>query len=240
MLNIKDFNSFFSDKFINKGASKNNIVVYFLGRLTYPMSLIFSKMGVTPNQITTLSTFFAILSAIALVYSDNYVLFMTFWSISSLLDFCDGTLARMTGQVRATAFRYDHTSDLFKIFVIILSVAIRFDDIVLWVISMLSIFLFMFYGVLSYELEYVKKSIQKNVNEKVDIKPFKKSQASSSLLFLKNIYFIVFTIKGHTLLLFLLFSLGKEWAIFFLIYFSLLSIISVFVNITSRRSLSKG
>jgi len=110
-------NRIFSAQYVNKEAAKNNIIVYILGRFSYPFSVVFAKIGVTPNQITTLSSLLAILSSLALVYDDGWKLFVLFWSLSLLLDFCDGTVARMTDQVRKTAFRYDHTSDLFKIFI---------------------------------------------------------------------------------------------------------------------------
>jgi len=234
-MTVPSFNNIFSDKHINKNASKNNFVVYIIGRLAYPISFIFSKIGLTPNQVTTLSTFFAILSSLALVYDNGYLLFLLFWSISALLDFCDGTLARMTNKVRVTSFRYDHTSDLFKIFVVILGVSIRFNDTLLWIVSMSAIFLFMFYGVLSYELGYAKS----RHNLDVDTKVIEKEHIANKFNFIKNLYFVNFTIKGHTVFLFLLFSLGKNASIIFLIYFSVLSVLSVVTNIVGLSRLKK-
>jgi phosphatidylglycerophosphate synthase len=235
---MNTLSDFFSDKFINKGASKNNIVVYFLGRLTYPMSLIFSKMGVTPNQITTLSTFFAILSAIALVYSDNYVLFMTFWSISLLLDFCDGTLARMTGQVRITAFRYDHTSDLFKIFFVVLAASIKFNDLLLWSASAIAIFLFILYNALSCELDCTRR-LRKDASFMYENDSIKRIKSYTKNTILSHFLPILFTISGHTLLLFLIFPVGKVATIVILIYFSLLSLLGIIRTIVYLKSLEK-
>jgi phosphatidylglycerophosphate synthase len=81
-----------------------------------------------------------------------------FWSISILFDFCDGTVARMTNQVRKTAFRYDHNSDLFKIFIVILGVAIIFDDVILWSASISASFFFMFYSVLNSYLNLARSA----------------------------------------------------------------------------------
>ena len=161
-MNILD--KLFSSKYVNKSAVKNNIVVSLIGRFSYPFSFIFSKIGVTPNQITTLSIILAIASAISLAISDNWQLFIWLWSISLLLDFCDGTLARMTSQTRKTAFRYDHTSDLFKIFVIILGVSIKYDDIVLWGAAISTIFLLLLHNSLNCELRKAKEMAQEKIN----------------------------------------------------------------------------
>jgi hypothetical protein len=61
------YDKLFSAKYINQKATKNNVIVYLLGRLSYPFAVVFARIGVTPNQITTLSTLLAIASSIALI-----------------------------------------------------------------------------------------------------------------------------------------------------------------------------
>ena len=238
---------FFSDKYINQNAAKNNIIIYLLGRLSYPFSVVFTKIGVSPNQLTTVSTMMAILSSISLVYDSGWLLFIIFWSCSLLLDFCDGTVARMTDQVRTSAFRYDHTSDLFKIFIVILGVSVRFDDLVLWIISTSTIFFFMFYTLLNHEYSYVDKinnligsSAQDDDlfrDVKITLKHKLKSRLSEGVFktILTNAYVVIFSINGHTLLVFLFFSLGVFVAKFILLYLMTLSVKGVYQNINNLR-----
>ncbi len=246
-MNIAD--KLFSDEYVNKNAAKNNVIIYLLGRFSYPFSVVFAKIGITPNQITSLSTLLAISSAAALIYDSGWKLFVLFWSISLLFDFCDGAVARMTNQVRKTAFRYDHTSDLFKIFIVILGVAIRFDDAVLWVASMSASFFFMFYSALSSDLNLARGASNLNsptkspvtennkISKKKSIKEIAKKYIGDG--WLRNVYTLTFSINGHTLLLFTIFALGKIASIIFLTYLSIISLISLIKVVINLQSMSK-
>jgi|APSaa5957512535_1039671.scaffolds.fasta_scaffold16171_4 hypothetical protein len=247
-MNIVD--KLFSDEYINKNAAKNNVIIYLLGRLSYPFAVVFAKIGITPNQITTLSTLLAILSAAVLIYDAGWELFVLFWSLSLLFDFCDGTVARMTDQVRKTSFRYDHTSDLFKIFIVILGAAIKYDDNVLWITSMSSIFFFMFFTLLNHEYSFIHRINGQivgmdndiimhadNVSLKKKIKNYLTSSYFGSILV--NIYTIIFSINGHSLLIFLLFYCGKLTVIYIMCYLMILSSKGVYQNINNLRLISK-
>lgn len=250
---MNTLSDFFSDKYLNK-AAESNILIYLLGRFSYPLSLIFVKLRITPNQITTISTLLAVASAITLAYDGNWNLFVAFWLLSLLFDFCDGMVARMTDQVGKSAFRYDHISDLFKIFLIILGVSIRHDFIYLWLASMFFLFFFMYYALLNHESTWVEKltkiqqikvdrnnEILKNTRESFNLKDKLKKYFEDRhvLNILANVYAIFFTINGHTLLLFLLFPLGLNTTIFILVYLSFLSINGVYTNIKKLTNISK-
>lgn len=243
-MNIID--KLFSDEYINKNAAKNNIIIYLLGRLSYPFAVVFTKIGVTPNQITTLSTLLGISSAVALVYDSGWKLFVLFWAFSLLFDFCDGTVARMTSQVGKTAFRYDHTSDLFKIFIVILGVSIRYNDVFLWAVSMSASFFFMFFTVLNHDYSFVaritnlvdeKKEATSIGNDEISLKQKIKDYISDSNFefIVINIYMIIFTINGHSLLVFLLFCFGRDTSLSVMIYLMLLSIKGAYQNINKLK-----
>lgn len=245
----------FSSKFIKQSAAKNNIIIYLLGRLTYPVSVLLARIGLSPNQITTLSIIFAFLSSLALIFDRGWSLFILFWTISLILDFCDGTVARMTGRIRKSAFRYDHTSDLFKIFVVILGVAIRFNDEWVWVTALSSIFFFMYYILLNSDATTSSQviSLVKNMRNEIKgdlgysdyreltLKEKIKSYMQDGIIkdVFYNLYTIVFSINGHTLLLFLFFVFGKDIVISVFLYLTILSLIGVWKNINKLRALEK-
>lgn len=54
---------------------------------------IFSKLGLTPNQYTLISIFFAIISFYFLIHAD-LVLALIFFLVATVLDFIDGAVAR--------------------------------------------------------------------------------------------------------------------------------------------------
>jgi predicted neutral ceramidase superfamily lipid hydrolase len=245
----------FSSQYINQGAAKNNIVIYLIGRLSYPFTVLLVKIGFSPNQITTLSIIFAIFASASLIFDSGWTWFLLCWTISLLLDFCDGTAARMTGQVRRTAFRYDHTSDLFKIFIVILGVAIRFDDVWVWIIALSVVFFVMYYTVLNHDasssskITFLSKSecngnqdeANCSKNRKLTLKEKIKNNIQDGIVkdIFYNLYTIVFSINGHTLLLFLLFAFGKNMVISVLFYLTLLSVIGVWKNINILRAIKK-
>ena len=103
----KIINRIFSEKYVTPGA---NVIQLLMYRIAYPFAVLLNKLHLSPNQITTQSLVFSILAFIALIYDEGWVWFSIFWGVSLLLDFCDGTVARMANKVSKTAFRYDHMS----------------------------------------------------------------------------------------------------------------------------------
>ena len=248
---MKSISEIFSDKYVNQSA-ETNIIIYLLGRLSYPLSCVFVKHKISPNQITTTSILLSVFASIALAYCEGWGLFVFFWTLSLLLDFCDGMVARMANQVRQSVFRYDHISDLFKIFSIILGVSARYDSTYLWVTSMLFVFFFMYYSLMNHELSWAERlskiEITKHDNNNLShirsssklVNNFKRLLEEKNILsvFL-NIYAVLFTINGHTLLLFLLFPLGHDVVVSVLLYLSVLSVIGVYINVIGLTKIVK-
>ena len=133
-------------KFFTK-SSEINFLMLLISYLVYPLSLVLVKLKIKPNSITCVSLLLVIYSSYQFILG-NFKYFTIFWTLSLLLDFCDGQVARISKIINKTAFNFDSLSDLLKIFIIILSSAIYYNYQLYWFISCLSIFLFFFHEVL--------------------------------------------------------------------------------------------
>ncbi|AUZ84052.1 CDP-alcohol phosphatidyltransferase family protein [Methylophaga nitratireducenticrescens] len=222
------FKRFFSDKYAKREAIGANLLLLLMYRFSYPFASILSSMGFSPNQITTMSLFTSLVAATLLVFDDGWILFLVFWGGALLLDFCDGTVARKTNKIRNTAFRYDHTSDLLKFFLIILAVGIKYSDSIVWILCLAASFSFMFYMVVNHDLKTARDRIHVSSNKITKSPKNKKLYESASISswakISKAIYAIFMTVHGHTLLIFLVFPFGINWAISALIYLMSISL----------------
>ncbi|MFT4802826.1 MAG: phosphatidylglycerophosphate synthase [Psychroserpens sp.] len=237
-------NRLFSAEYAKNRATEQNLILLGMYRFAYPFSLVLNRLHVTANQITIASIIFAMLAAFFLINSNENgnVYFFVFWFLSLLLDFCDGTVARMSNNTSKTALKFDHLSDLFKIFIVMLGASIHYDQLIVWCVSMSASFLFMYYMVVNHQLSGVRALISKNcmreenvsVVEKVKFYHVKKVIKSDVLIKkLKSIYIPCVTINGHTLLIFLFLPWGEKIAISVCLYFSLLSLRGIFHSVLS-------
>lgn len=212
----------FNDEYANKQNTVDNYLMLVMYRFSYPFSFLLYKLKFTPNQITTCSLVFSMLAAWALAYDSGWIWFTAFWWLSVLLDFCDGTVARMSNSVSKAAFRYDHMSDLFKLSLLFLAVAIRYDDVDVWVISFATTFIFLYFNILNMELAGIYRRKPKTVHS--ELPAGTRSRDRYKLIgwlvrherlyfFVKSVYAAVVTVTGHTLLLFFLLPINKEMAI---------------------------
>jgi len=239
---VKIINNFFSDKYINHKGVDSNFILLLIYRIAYPFAVLLHTLKFTPNQITTTSIFFTILGFFSLTSSLNSIWFISFWSLAILFDFCDGTVARMTLNIGKTEFRYDHISDLLKISLIILGIGIHYNNYLVWVISFISVFIFLFSDLLNYQLDYAlnKKEVKNNrkVSNKLKHAILNARLRNSSGLVaiivkndtlfkvVKNIYTIFFTVNGHTLFIFIFAQYSLAYALYALFYFILLNSLS--------------
>lgn len=119
--------------------------------LANPIATIAKKIGFTPNGLTLISCIFSVLAFASLVISNLYS-FVAFWFVAYILDYADGTLARMTNSKGKTALRYDHFSDLLKIILIFLGFALYYDNQIIWILTFGATSLYLFYTILNHEL----------------------------------------------------------------------------------------
>ena len=231
----KIISTIFSDVYVNKNAVTGNPLLWLMYRLAYPFSVFLAKLNLTPNQITTLSLAFSIAAFFSLTSTSGLSWFITFWLIAVLLDFCDGTVARMTNQISKTAFRYDHISDIFKISLISFGVGIRFNDIEIWMLSTSLIFFYNYSEILCHDLISIKKINQikqiesqthaltidlesnnllekKRLRDRFILVKFLMGKMPIFMMCLIKIYGdvsnILLTFNGHTLLFFLALPVG--------------------------------
>lgn len=231
----------FSEKYVTPGT---NVIQLLMYRFAYPFAVLLNKLHLSPNQITTQSLVFAILAFIALVYDDGWIWFSIFWGVSVLLDFCDGTVARMTDTVSKMAFRYDHMSDVFKIYLVVLGVGIRYDEMLFWILSATLIFFYGYFEILAHDLKNTttRKQIIDSIATSA-VNPIGKERLRERFFvigfflekfpvvanLIKEIYVVFTTFNGHTLLLFFAFPLGgwvTKIALVYLIYLTVTGSIS--------------
>lgn len=132
--------------------------------LSYPIVLFFEKINFKPNHVTLLSTLLSVISFFVLVNMQNVSLFALTFFISQLLDHCDGTLARKTNQLSQHVINPDNISDIFKIFLTHLAIAIYFDQKLIWILSSLSVFLFLFFKILTLMISEKKSNKRIKIN----------------------------------------------------------------------------
>lgn len=224
----KILSTLFSDQYANRTAIGNNFLLLLMYRFAYPFAVILSRIGLSANTITTMSVILSVMASFSLIQDDEPWMFIIFWGCALLFDFCDGTVARKTKTTRKTAFRYDHTSDLCKIFIVILAVGIEYQHLYVWILSISALFMFLFYVVLNHDLNIVRQK-----NKEVESKVISKDSNNNSYATLaeggkfdliKASYAAFLSINGHTLLVFFLFPFGINWALIGLTYLATLSL----------------
>jgi phosphatidylglycerophosphate synthase len=151
-----------------------------------------------------------------------------------LLDFCDGTVARMANKVSKSAFRYDHLSDLFKISLVILGVGIRYDEYLIWILAFSGGFVFLYADSLNRELNIATNRQPPSNSESPSIAVVRlrdRNQIAAwvvkhdiFLAIIKNLHSALMTVNGHTLLLFFIFPFGQKFAIGGLSYLILIEL----------------
>ena len=98
-----------------------------LPQVTGWLITIYTRLGLTPNQLTTTGSGFGFAAAYA-VATDHFLAAICLWWIGRLLDGTDGIYARATMQVSAFGGYLDVLSDMAVYSVMILGFAYRFPE----------------------------------------------------------------------------------------------------------------
>ena len=231
---IKLFRRFFSEEYVHPGV---NVLQYVMYRSAYPVAVFLNRVRLSPNQITTASLGFSLLAFYQLVFGQGWGWYCTFWGISVLLDFTDGTVARMSDRVSRSAFRYDHMSDLFKISLLMLGVGMRYDDLLIWMLALSACFTFLYRDALNRELGFARERQKATTVGELDSKKKLRRGRSATVTWAiergwprkvyKNLMSIFFSFSGHTLPLFCLFPLGFNFAVAVLVYLILIELLGI-------------
>ncbi|TVO60277.1 CDP-alcohol phosphatidyltransferase family protein [Denitromonas ohlonensis] len=232
------FSRVFSDAHANHKTIGNNLLLLGMYRAAYPAAAAFNRLGFSPNLLTGLSCLTTLAAAIALATREGAVLFCLLWALSVLLDFCDGTVARMASKVSRNAFRFDHMSDLAKISAILIAAGIRHDSITLWSLCSIALFSFLYYAVLSQELKYAQTQFDRKseANAATAAAAGLQSRMPSAV---RIIYAIFGTLNGHTLLIFFALPFAPVPIAVALIYLTLISLSGSAARIRRLMSLPK-
>ena len=238
LIKFKTIKNLFINKYVNKGAIKNNCLMLLLYNIATPTSMLFVKLSISPNTITSISILFSIIAFLFLILSKGFLFFMVFWSLAIYLDFCDGTVARMINKKSEYAFNYDHMSDIFKTSLVLLGVGLRYNSKIVWIFTFVSLFLFLYMTILNHDLGHYKNNI--DIKETDTLSIVKQTwiismfNSMKSIPLLANLLTIFMTINAHTLFGFLLFPLGEFQTTIFLMYFI---IITTFISIRVLKKL---
>lgn len=236
---MKDFLAkVFSDRYANHGTIGNNLLLLAMYRFAYPFACGFNALGLTPNQLTTLSCITAVAAAAALALHAPAWAFVLLWGGSLLLDFCDGTVARISGRVSRNAFRFDHMSDLAKVSIVIVATGWRHQDGAVWLLSCAALFAFLYYAVISQELKALRLhaaalAVQGQARE--DASNFQGRLPRP----LRVIYAALATVNGHTLLVFFALPFGLLGVFLPLSYLTLVAMFGVLVRVRILLALPK-
>ena len=239
----------FTDKYANRVAVGNNHLLLVMYRLAYPIALLLHRLRLTPDQITTLSLLSAIMAFAALVLHAPAAWFCFFWGLTALFDVCDGTVARMSSRIATRAFRYDHMSDIFKMSLVVVGVAIRFDESCLWVLCSTFLFVLLYSEIVSHDLKYALERAKgvaetpvhaeaeahaaPRLRERIPAIHFLVTRLPFVYILLQQLYVATTTFNGHTLLVFLAFPFGGAWTYGALLYLTVLALHSCVSGILS-------
>ena len=227
----------FSDRYANQAAIGPNLLLMMMYRFAYPFARLFNALGFTPNQLTTLSCITAIAAGGALVLRADAWLFVLLWGLSLLLDFCDGTVARMSGRISRSAFRFDHMSDLAKVSVVIIAAGLRHQETMLWLLASTALFAFLYYAVISQELKAVRLQLPA-ASSRGDPAESGGFQGRLPPL-VRVVYAALATVNGHTLLVFLALPFGQAGTAVPLVYLTAVTLFGVLVRVRILLALPK-
>ena len=185
--------TFQNEHAINKIGSEENYVIWTLYRITLPFAKLLSKRHISPNLITTLGLVLVVIAGYLTTSDYGSYFVVSVWYVALLLDLIDGQVARISNKVRKHAFGYDHTSDLIKIAIFLVSIGINYSSNVLWPIITICVVTLLISDILNAELTRMRTTVS---NSKYLEQPRKRS------LVLVNFYTVFFTFNTHTLMLF--------------------------------------
>lgn len=192
---------------------KENYMQVLIYKLAYIFSHLFRFFNIKPNHITLLSFLLCLISCYYL-FNENVIFFLIFWYLSHFLDYCDGTLARLTGEKTKFLLRLDHFVDLIRISITFTFIPIFYSSETIWILSMSFISTFFINQLISMEFDFKKKESLIEKNE-IFVK--------KNYLF-KHIYNIIFTFNGHTLFIIGLIFVSENIALYVFIYLIMLNI----------------
>ena len=204
---------------VTKIGKDENIIIWLLYKITYPLAKLLVCFRVSPNSITSLSFIFVGIANISAINGPKIDYFLYTWMFAVFLDLADGQVARITNKSRRQSFSFDHTSDLIKISATLISFGILYTSNLTWTLVSTCICVILVSDQLNSELSHARKSGVGNQSE-IHIREH------SSIA--NNAYTIFFTFNTHTLLIFPLLLINRSLFVLIIGYFIFLATLSSF------------
>ncbi len=224
--------------FANQNAIENNPLQRFLYSVAYPLALGARALGLSPNKLTAVSFVLGLLSFVALALQNSLFFFVLF-AASHLLDYVDGTLARMTHKKSSFPISVDHFSDMFKLNLLFIGFGLYFSSTTIWLLASLAMFSFLYYTLLNHSIASLvlmtkltedqspdpNGGVRSKPHERVTALPKRRFRFSErSHVLVKQILVTFGTINGHTMLIFFLIPVSIELGAMGLAYLVLLAV----------------
>jgi phosphatidylglycerophosphate synthase len=199
---------------IIKIEKSENIVIWLMYKIIYPLAKLFVYSRVSPNTITVLSLLFVALSNLSLINNLSAKYFLCSWLIAVFLDLADGLVARISNRVRRHSFGFDHTSDLIKTSVTLISFGFLYTSTASWILVSTCICAILMADQLNAELSRARASGSNEGN-------ITHNREYTSIS--KNIYTLFFTFNTHTLLVFPILLVNRSFFMIIISYFIFLA-----------------
>lgn len=203
--------------------SKDNIFIYLVSCISFPISILIARIKIPPNAITCMSLIFG-LTSIYYLFKNEYIFYVLFFILSIILDFNDGQVARINKKVNTSRFDLDLNVDLIKNCAVLLSVGIIDDKLDIWILTSICIFLYIYF-LLSHLLLQNEKKISKFKFKNI------------KFYFFSQIKVLVFSVNAHTffLLVFLPIDYIKKPLLFFFIFLFSINIVKNFYLLKQKK-----
>ncbi|MCV0437837.1 MAG: CDP-alcohol phosphatidyltransferase family protein [Hydrogenophaga sp.] len=227
-------NAMLSNPYAKQDSLDYNPLNRLLYSAAYPLAIGFARLRVTPNQVTGLSCFMSAIAGYAMIQGSPWM-FVCAWTLALLLDYCDGTVARMTGSVSQTAFRFDHTSDLIKVSGILICVALGYESTVMWIVASGAAIAFLVYNSLNLELKVARERHSKSTASEGN-----KVTLSTLAGWWRISRTTLLAVNGHTLLFFLFTAIDVHWALLVCTHFAVICLLGAAQRIALLRQLPRG
>ena len=230
------YNLFMRNNVYFNSGSINNALIWIVSILVFPISKFFVFLKIKPNSLTFFSVIFTVLAFYFLIIN-QYFLFLFFWLLNIIFDFCDGQVARISKNVNETLLRFDHLSDVFKISTIFLGTAIHLKDESLWIIIFMTNFFYLFFVILNHS---ISKTMDLKKNKKFNYSFFNYFKVNNIFVaIIKTLIPIIFKFNGHSLFLFFFLPLGKIFCLSILIYVNMIFLHGIVKNIKTLSDIKR-
>lgn len=205
--------------------------------LAFPIVLVSLRLGLSANSLTYSSLVIGLAAAGFLAFGQG-VAFAILFFLSLLLDFADGSVARMTETVTTSQFDLDGFSGRLVITATFIGGGIFYSNNLIWVLFFLAGVSYLAYSDFNIQVTAGRLLSSNDSRPLAGVEQRIRSWGGLARL-ARLVWNSVFTVHGHTLLVLLFLPIGVPWALVTLSYWIGLMALSIFLRILSLRQISR-